>query len=178
MLNQQTGPFQKVGKIKEAHGLKGDVYVLVFSGDVSWSFQIRYAQVHVSDSDIRTLEIEKSKPHKDGLIVKFKELSNRDQSEEIEGAGFFIPAEALISKKGETIYLQEVLGFEVFLKDRVVGNVKEFSSNGPQDLLVIQGHQGAFEVPFVAPFIVKIDFDAQKLIMDFPEDLLNLQKID
>ncbi|WP_374073319.1 hypothetical protein [Bdellovibrio bacteriovorus] len=26
-----------VGKIREAHGLKGDLYVLIFSGDISWA---------------------------------------------------------------------------------------------------------------------------------------------
>jgi 16S rRNA processing protein RimM len=112
------------------------------------------------------------------LIIKFKEFSNRNQSEEVEGALFLIPEEALVSQKGETIYLREVLGFEVYLQDQVVGRVKDFSSNGPQDLLVIENEKHQFEVPFVAAFIVKIEFEAQKLIMDFPEDLMNLHKID
>ena len=30
-----------VGKIREAHGLKGDLYVLIFSGDITWAKRMK-----------------------------------------------------------------------------------------------------------------------------------------
>ena len=30
-----------VGKVREAHGLKGDLYVLIFSGDISWAKKMK-----------------------------------------------------------------------------------------------------------------------------------------
>jgi 16S rRNA processing protein RimM len=172
--------FQKVGKIKDAHGLKGEVFVLVFSKDTSWNDDLTHAKIEsVSpEGQNQILEVERLKEHKDGLIVKFKGIEDRNQSEAIKGWSFLVPEDVLVSEEGETIYLKEVLNFQVFLRDQFVGYVKSFSSNGIQDLLVIQQDDHNYEVPFVSDFILNIDFQAQKLFMDFPEDLMNLDKVD
>jgi 16S rRNA processing protein RimM len=176
-LNKINPPFQKVGKIKEAHGLKGEVFVFVFSGEIAWSSKISQAQIQAPDGTLSLFHIESSRPHKGGLILKFKEVSDRNQSEALKGALFLIPSEALVSDQGETIYLGEVLGFEVCLKGNPVGFVEDFSTNGFQDLLVVRTDNHSFEVPFVAEFIIQIDFSNKKLFMDFPEDLMTLNKI-
>ena len=164
--------------MKDAHGLKGEVYVLVFSQDTSWHSQVKTISLESPDKKIIELKVTRIKPHKDGLIVKLETIEDRNQSEAIKGWSFLIPTEVLVSGEGETIYLKEVLDFQVFLKDQFVGFVKSFSSNGLQDLLVIQSDDHTYEVPFVSDFILNIDFKAQKLFMDFPEDLMNLDKID
>ena len=32
---------KSVGKVREAHGLKGDLYILIFSGDISWDKRMK-----------------------------------------------------------------------------------------------------------------------------------------
>jgi 16S rRNA processing protein RimM len=122
-----------VGKIKSAHGLKGEVYILVFSGDSSWS------------KNLKTLKLKNS-------------------------------LELLQSKKGETIYLKEILGFDVLVEGQSVGTVEAFSSNGTQDLIIIKNQDHSFEVPFVEQFIVKINFEDCEILMDFPLDLIELNR--
>jgi 16S rRNA processing protein RimM len=177
-LNKKSLTFQKVGKIKDAHGLKGEVFVLIFSKDVSWQDELELAQLTSPSNESRTLQIERIKAHKEGLIIKFETIQDRNQSEALKGWTFSIPEESLVSSVGETIYLKEVLDFQVYLKDQFVGFVKSFGSNGVQDLLVIQQDDHTYEVPFVSDFILNIDFEANKLFMNFPEDLMNLDKID
>ncbi len=186
-MNKSLVTYQTVGKIKDAHGLKGEVYVLVFSKDTSWQDQLSVIKLESPDAQKNLeLKVERSKPHKDGLIVKLESINDRNQSEAIKGWTFGIPEENLVSAEGETIYLKEVLNFQVFLSDKAVGTVKGFSSNGMQDLLVIQSRSNSdsksdshdYEVPFVTDFILKIDFEAQKLFMAFPEGLMNLDKIE
>ena len=84
----------------------------------------------------------------------------------------------LISKPGETIYLSEIKNFK--LKDpdqKVLGEIVGFSSNGAQDLLVVESGGRKAEVPFVDAFIKKIDFKQQVVVMDLPEGLLDLENI-
>ena len=172
--------FQTVGKIKDAHGLKGEVFVLIFSKDTTWDDELTHAKIESTNPPglTKILEVERLKEHKEGLIIKFKSVDDRNQSEALKGWSFSIPEEILVSEEGETIYLKEVLDFQVFLKDQFVGYVKSFSSNGLQDLLIIQHDDHQFEVPFVSDFILNIDFEANKLFMDFPEGLMNLDKVD
>ncbi len=177
-MNNPDKKNQKVGKIKDAHGLKGEVYVLVFSQDTSWSEKLSVVYLESPENEIIPYQVAHCKPHKDGLILKFESVNDRNQSEALKGWSFLIPDEILVSSEGETIYLKEVLNFQVLLKDQFVGYVKAFSSNGMQDLLIIQHDDHNFEVPFVSDFILKIDFKAQKLFMNFPEGLMSLDKID
>lgn len=159
------------------------MYVFVFSKDTSWQDQLSVIKLESPDAQKNLeLKVERSKPHKDGLIVKLESINDRNQSEAIKGWTFAIPEENLVSAVGETIYLKEVLNFQVFLNDKAVGTVKGFSSNGMQDLLVIQSGSNSdshdYEVPFVTDFILEIDFEAQKLFMAFPEGLMNLDKME
>lgn len=165
-----------IGKVKDAHGLKGEIYVLVFSKDVSWRKKLKTLKLKTA-SDVRQFEVGSQKVHKDGLIVKLKGIEDRNQSEALKGSEVYIPQELMISQKGETIFLSEVLGFVVFLKDQCVGHVENFSSNGPQDIVVIRNEDILFEVPFVKEFILNIDFQEKKLFMDFPPELMDLDKI-
>ena len=165
-----------VGKIKEAHGLKGDLYVLVFSSDVSWLGQLKEFALAASESkeNQRSFKAEKAKPFKQGFIVKANGISVRNESEKLKGQLFFIPGDLLKSKQGERIYLSEILNFQVFNFKKLIGPIVGFSSNGPQDLIVVKYNDQDVEIPFVEAFIRDLDFDGQKLMMELPEGLLEL----
>lgn len=64
------------------------------------------------------------------------------------------------------------------LKDvehKTLGEIVDFSSNGVQDLLVVDAGGKKVEVPFVDDFIKKIDFKHQVVVMDLPEGLFDLE---
>lgn len=173
-----------VGKIKDAHGLKGEMYVLVFSGDVSWLEDLDVfglgdlpprGSEPTPEMIKRTLKIQRAKPYKDGCIIKAEGIEDRTAAEGVKGQGFFIDDENLVADEGETIYLSEILGFEIVDPNGMaVGKIVAFSSNGAQDLLVVNTGRGQAEIPFVDAFTVEIDHDAKKIVMDLPEGLLEI----
>lgn len=166
-----------VGKIREAHGLKGDLYVLVFSGDISWAKRMKSFGLKAKDSDeIQTFTVERTKPFKKGLIVKAKEILDRTAAEGVEHMEFYIEDDLLVSKPGESIYLSEIKNFKLKNPDqKILGEIVGFSSNGVQDLLVVEMEGKTAEIPFVDAFIKKIDFKHQAVVMDLPEGLLDLE---
>ena len=166
-----------VGKVREAHGLKGDLYVLIFSGDISWAKKMKSFGLKAKDSDdIKTFDVERTKPFKKGIIVKAKEIADRTAAEGVEHMEFFVEDDLFVSKPGEGIYLNEIKNFK--LKDpeqKVLGEIVGFSSNGVQDLLVVEANGKNVEVPFVDAFIKKIDFKHQAVVMDLPEGLFDIE---
>lgn len=165
-----------VGKVKSAHGLKGEVFVFIFSKDTSWYKKLKYCQLKDLKSELTNYTVEKVKPHKEGLIIQLMGVTNRNESENLIGQEFYINEELLKSQKGETIYLSEILGFEVYLDDQCVGQVEAFSSNGPQDLLVVRNEEHLFEIPFVEDFIQKLDFETKIISMSFPPELMEINR--
>lgn len=165
----------KVGKIKDAHGLKGELYFLSFSGEISWLEDLPKVFLEKENQSFKEYKLEKMKPFKEGAILQFEGIKDRTQAEGLKGDMLYIPEEELVSEPGEVIYLNELLHFQVKNEEgKVLGEVKDFSSNGIQDILVISKGELEYEVPFVDQFIVEINYDEKYLIMDFPEGLMDI----
>lgn len=169
----------KVGKIIDAHALKGEVYFLSFAKDITWleeGAELTLESFKVGGQ--KNFTISAFRPFKDGALIKFKDVDNRNQSEELKGAIVYVPDENFVSEPGETIYLREVLGFTVMdAKGQSLGQVKDFNSNSQQDLLVISQGSFSYEVPFVDDFIVEIQFEKSTIIMNFPLDLMDINRV-
>jgi 16S rRNA processing protein RimM len=168
-----------VGKVREAHGLKGDLYVLIFSGDVTWAKRMKKFSLKAKGSDeYQDFLVERTKPFKKGLIVKAGEIKDRTAAEGFEHCEFFIDEELLVSRPGERIFLSEIKNFKLKNTEQtLLGQIVDFSSNGAQDLLVVEANGKTVEVPFVDAFIKKIDFKHQSVVMDLPEGLFDIENL-
>lgn len=179
--NEQSPQWLEVGFIKGPHGLRGELYVEFFASGQPWQGRVSELLLKPKDKPPvpqRRLVIESRRSHKNGMIIKPQELSTRTEAEGLSGWTVLLPTEMLSSAPGETIYLFEILGFEVFQKGQIksVGRIVNFSSNGAQDLLVIESSVGGHtsEVPFVEAFIEAIHFDQRRLELNLPDGLLDL----
>ena len=177
----QSQEWRKVGKIKDAHGLRGEVFIFVFSKDFSWAEDLDRCAISTLESEqmSRTFEVEKWRPQKEGLLLKLKGIDDRTAAEKLKNSLFYIPQELLESEEGETIYLSEIDGFEVRNdQDEKLGRVVGFSSNLAQDLLILEKSQGGTaEIPFVEAFILEINFESRFLKMSLPEGILDLDSL-
>jgi len=168
----------QVGWVKSAHGLNGELYIKlvtkVKTGTLpEWVSEVD-EYVFKKENTSQAYKFKKTKPHKEGFIAIVEGVSNRNQSEALRGNGIYINKSILSSGPGDSIYLIEVLDFEVFDKEnKPLGQIKSFLASGPQDIIVIKNDDGEFDVPWVEAFIVSIDFDNKKVVMDLPEGLLS-----
>lgn len=179
-------PMRLVGKVKDAHGLRGDLYVLIFSGDISWLPKMKSFGLgalpdrgtEVSPEAVSaTFMVASAKPFKQGLIIKAQDIADRTAAEKVRGQGFYVPADFFVSdpEEDDGIYLAEIEHFTVELENGdVVGPIIGFASNGAQDLLVVKTATGEAEIPFVEAFLVDIERDRKVVVMDLPEGLLDL----
>jgi len=174
MKEYQLEDFFKVGWVKDAHGLRGELYVKLLSKEPEWLSELDQALLHQSATSTKTLvTVKKWKPHKQGLIIHVEGISNRNQSEELKGYEFLIPKQLLSTEEGEVPYLVEFLGFEVVdQKLGSVGKVIGFVDNGAQDLIEVEQGEKTHLIPFVDAFINAIDKSGKTLKMDLPEGLI------
>ncbi|MDE0518328.1 MAG: ribosome maturation factor RimM [Bdellovibrionales bacterium] len=204
-------PFLEIGKITRVHGLKGEVFVSLFSPseEVSDLIMDQVAQIYrtgIEEALSRVsflLEEEKKRPknpvpalaqagiknrsnkkgyietsiqracaHKKGLIIKLKGIDTKLEAEALKGAVLSVPKKIFSSLKGENIYLCEVLNFKVYdRKIGTLGTIHAFSSNGAQDLLLVQDEKGTQrEIPFIDEFITHVDFDLKKVEVHLPSN--------
>lgn len=191
--------FKVIGKIQEAHGLKGELFVHLFAKQADWLNEVKELRIgRTPEHPEKSYQLNAARVHKTGLIVRLEGVADRTAAEGLLKQYLFIDESLLVSDLGETIYLREILGFSVydlgpeiesdiddeidaaddfadFSAARRIGIIEGFSSNGPQDLLVVRREESrqAVEIPFVEAFLIEIDFEAKKMLMQLPEGLID-----
>ncbi len=175
----EQSKFVLIGKVHSPQGIRGEIFVSIFSGEAAWyeQWDTLYLSSDSEDAPTSEMKIIKSREHQKqgrwGFAVSTEEVKDRNRAETMKGYKVYIPESFLISEEGEGLYLREVLGFRVIDKTRGdVGEVIGFSGNSMQDILVIEGAKGHFEVPFVEPILMETDKDNRLLQMDIPLGLV------
>ena len=162
-----------IGKVMDAHGIRGDVQCIVFSGDVSWLDKVETINLHHED-----FKIKKIKAFKKGFIASLEGFDNRNKAEEYIGAELRVPEDLFVSEDGEALFLNEILGFITYNGEVEIGQISGFSFNGLQDLLVIKKKEKEIESPFVKDFVTHIDYEKKQIHMKLPEGLLDINEAD
>ncbi len=176
LADENPKAWRKAGVISHAHGILGELFLFVPSQDFDFLKKINIFSLKKSGLggshqifDLRSFSL-----HKNGAILRSPQIKNRNQAEDLVKSDFFVSADLFISKANERIYLDELLGFQVYDRDQSLGSISGFSSNGPQDLLLVQGAEDEMEIPFVEAFIREIVFDQKIIKMELPEGLTEI----
>lgn len=166
-----------VGRVKDGHGIKGEIYITLFSREAAWLKKLKTVSLKQNETATETKEftVKSARIHKGGLIVKTHELSDRNAAEALKGYLLQIPKDFLVSEKGEALYLSEIDGFEVLENGVKIGKIIGFSNNGAHDLLLVKTKDGEFDVPFVDAFVITLDHDKKLIDMKLPEGLFDTE---
>ena len=166
-----------VGWVQKTHGLSGEIYVRLHHPQPDWLGELRCLTLRSPQGFASSHSLSRVRPHKKGLILDCEDIENRNQAETFRGYSVEIPQDILVVKKGE-MYLNEVLHFDVVVKDRgTIGRVESFTTHKIQDLLVVQSANYHYEIPFVDDYINKICKKSAQIHMELPEGLLELYEV-
>ncbi len=178
MSEQNVNHLRKIGKITGIHGLRGEVFVHVFSKDVSWIHGLKELYLEsLNGGDRRCFKVCSHRPHKEGFLVFIEGVNDRTEAERLRSQLVFVDGSLFETEEGdESFYLSEIEGFTVFDGDEMIGSIQGFGTNTVQDLLLVQTSWGTVEIPLVEEFLVEIDFEQNKIYMKLPEGLIEIQK--
>lgn len=138
---------------------------------------------------ILTLEVTSYSPHKEGFIFKFHGIDAIEQASHFKNFLVFVDRDLFTNPSDETLYLLELLNFQVFVKFtgqdasnlKDIGRVQSFQSNKYQDYLLVASSENKSSkeegilIPFVSDYIQKIDVKKQELFLDLPEDFPGIE---
>lgn len=156
-------PTVAVGRISRAHGVHGEVAVLVLSevegrfapGETLWL------------EDGRTLTVESSKPHRGGLLVRFREVRDRERAEGLRRALLVVPESSSPSLPEGSWWDHQIEGCAVETdRGRALGTVREVIHTAANDVWsVVDGGGRETLVPVLNDVLVSVDVGAKRIVV-------------
>ena len=176
-----------VGLIRKAQGIRGEVVIepLTDKPDVVFASGSRVF-AGTSDGDLAivrdikgeeetpTLTVSGSKPFKQGLIVQFEELQDRDSAELWRGRYLLAPFAELPPLQEDEVYLHDLIGMTVVnAAGASLGKVTTFYELPQGIMLDVQTARGSVLIPYRPEIVVRTDIDARTIVIDDTLGLLD-----
>jgi 16S rRNA processing protein RimM len=120
--------------------------------------------------------IESSSLHKnDFLRIRFEDVNTEEEADALLGNDLYLPMQLLPKLTGNKFYFHEVIGFEVEDKRLgIVGIIQSINDSTAQPLFEVLNGEVEILIPMIDHFLVKIDRENKKVIMDLPEGLIEM----
>lgn len=167
----------EVGSVRKTHGFSGEVKLIVediFNDDVedadfyfigkNIDTAIPYQVLNIRGSD---------------WIVKLEDLNSKEEAAKLRGKSLFIRdiditnLEAKLEANKSEFEQFEGLTI-VDEKEGVIGKIVEIIDQGPQILAVCNYKEKEIFIPLHENLIIKLDLEAQTILMELPEGILSL----
>ena len=165
-----------LGKIAKKFSFKGEVLVYLDTDEPELYENMESVFVEFNNHLVPFF-IEKSALHKnDFLRVKFEDVNTEAEAEDILNCPIYLPLNMLPKLSGNKFYFHEVIGFNVEDKRLgIVGKIVSINDSTAQPLFEVINNSGTeILIPMIDHFLVKIDRDNKKVVMNLPEGLIEM----
>lgn len=168
-----------LGKIAKKFSFKGELLIFLDTDEPELYENMESVFVNF-DKNLIPFFIENSSIHKnDFLRVKFEDVSSEEEADKLINKEIYLPLISLPKLEGNKFYYHEVIGFEI--EDQrvgIFGIIQSINDTSAQPLFEVINTQNRLEteilVPMIDAFLVKIDRENKKVIMDLPEGLIEM----
>lgn len=173
------GPTAVVGRIRRAHGIKGELGVSLET-DAPDAIFAPGARVIVgtADGDLRPdtrtgrlveLVVQAARPFRDGLLVFFHGITDRTEAEKWRGRSLLVPVSELEPPAEGELWAHELPGMRVMdPQGAAIGDVHGYYELPQGLVLEIETPRGRRDVPFNDAFVHAFDRDARVITLDAP----------
>jgi 16S rRNA processing protein RimM len=164
-----------LGKIAKKFSFKGEILIFLDTDEPELYENMESVFVEFN-KNLVPFFIENSNLHKgDFLRVKFEDVDSEADADEIIGCEIYLPLNMLPKLEGNKFYFHEVIGFEI--EDQrlgVFGKIVSINDTSAQPLFEVVNGSVEILVPMIDQFLVKIDRENKKVIMNLPEGLVEM----
>jgi 16S rRNA processing protein RimM len=153
-----------VGRVTRSHGVKGEVAVLPLS-ELASRFEAG-STLFVDEREDRPLTVEASRPHRQRLLVSFRDVADRDAAEALRGHYLFVPSSSTPPPAHGTYWTHELIGSEVVTdRGRSLGRLREILHNPANDVWVAEGDGGEVLIPALKDVVSDVDVEGRRIVV-------------
>ena len=167
--------FITIARVAKTQGRHGEV-----AAELHTDFPEKFAErkklfALSADGERRELRLEEFWSHKNYVVLKFLGVDSITDAEALVGCEIQVPIEQRAELDAGGAYVSDLVGCEVFDRERPVGKVKDVQFGaGEAPLLVVSSGLKEILIPFAQEFIAGIDIEGKRVEMKLPAGMLEL----
>lgn len=164
-----------LGKIAKKFSFKGEVLIYLDTDEPELYQDMESVFVEFNNNLVPYFILNSSLHKGDFLRVQFEDVDNEAEADSLLGCEIYLPLSMLPKLEGNKFYFHEVIGFEIEdLRLGVFGKIVSINDSSAQPLFEVLNGNVEILIPMIDAFLVKIDRDNKKVIMDLPEGLVEM----
>ncbi len=146
-----------VGSLRRSHGVRGEMVMEVltdFPERLKPGTEVYVGSMH------RPMQIESTRSHSEGLLIKFGGVVSPEQAARIRNQAVYVTTADRPPLPEGHYYEHQVLGFDVVEDDteEIVGVLSEIMRTGANDIYVVRRRNGSdVLLPVIASVVLGID---------------------
>jgi len=162
-----------IAKIAKPRGLKGELIA-----DVLTDFPERFDGLEnitavLANGERRELKIENAWFQNERIVLKFEGVDAVEQAEEFRSAEICIAENEAVELDADEFYDWQIEGCEIETADgKCIGTVREVMRTGGTEVLIVEGGEKEFLIPFAKAICVEVDVEKRRIVIDPPKGLL------
>ncbi|GAA3651052.1 ribosome maturation factor RimM [Asaccharospora irregularis] len=164
-MNEKISHF-KIGEIVNTQGLRGEVRVYPFTGDINRFDELESFYL---GKDLETKWfVEKVRYKGNMVIMKIKGIDTVEAAEKLKNKFMYISREESRELEDGEFFIADMIGMKVFtVGGEYVGELKEVLQYSANDVYVIKGEEEKeYTIPAIMKFVPTIDIEERKMIID------------
>lgn len=164
-----------LGKIAKKFSYKGEVLAWLDTDDPGVYENMESVFVEFNNHLVPFF-IESASLHKnDFLRIRFEDVASEEEADRLMGCGLYLPLTMLPKLEGNKFYFHEIIGFTAEdLRLGPIGTIVGVNDTSAQALFEIKKGDIEILVPMIDDFIVEVDRENKKIVLNTPEGLVDL----
>lgn len=172
--------FIAIARVVRPQGRKGEVLAEILTDFPSRFQDLQRAFLDDRGHPPQPVTVEHTWLHKGKVVLKLAGVGSIDDAESLRGRLVLVPAEEKIALSEGQYYLWELMGCRVVAQTGEVreplGTVTDIERTGGVDLLHVSDGSREVLVPFATSICKLIDPKSRLIVIEPPEDLLDLNR--
>lgn len=169
-----------IGRVRKAHGIRGEVSVDCYADSPSLLREGVYLQGSSSAPVFR--EIKTLRVHHGAVLIQFADVADRNAAESLRGLEILIPENRLPEPGDDEIYLHQIMGLSVIQvaedgAETPLGTISSVTEISGQELWTISSdNEEDVLFPAVSEFVLSFDLEAGIVRIAPPPGLIELYR--
>jgi len=163
----------EIGQIVNTFGIKGFVKVNPFVDDVSRFYDLKKVFVK-NNKNVKELEVEEVKYHKNMILIKFKGIDKVEDVEQFRNSYLEVDRENAIKLKEGEYFIADLLGLDVVTdENKPLGKLEDIFNTGSNDIYVVKTEDGKqLLLPAISEVIKEINLEENRIVVHLLEGLI------